>query len=229
MSKSTHSPLVHFVSKLNAVKSLFICIGVAALSFIILLLSGIEVLTRILFTWDVFCLSMLAVIWLTFFHTDCIDIQKEAKEQDESRVTIFIIVLASVLLSLLSIFILINQRNEAMVRKDMHVPVSIVGVVLSWFLLHTIFTLRYAHIFYSNNKNKPAVHAGGLDFPEITEPDYLDFAYFSFIIGMTFQVSDVRVTSRSIRRLVLLHSILSFIFNTSIVALLINIIAGLNK
>lgn len=220
---------MHFVSKLRAVTSLFICLGLAALCYVLVSLWGIEILTRIMFTWDVFSLSMLAVSWLTFFHTECINIRKEAKQQDESKVTIFIIVLASVLLSLLSVFILINQQNEAMIQKDMHVPVSIVGVVLSWFLLHTIFTLRYAHMFYSENKSKPVVDAGGLDFGEMREPDYLDFAYFSFVIGMTFQVSDIRVVSRTIRRLVLLHGILSFIYNTSIIALFINIIAGINR
>ena len=104
--------------------------------------------------------------------------------------------------------------------------ISISGMVLSWVLIHTIFTLRYAHIFYDNNKEKPEIHAGGLEFPEDAKPDYLDFAYFSFVLGMTFQVSDVQVTSKRLRRLALLHGILAFGYNTIMIALTINLIAG---
>ena len=74
-------------------------------------------------------------------------------------------------------------------------------MILSWFLIHTIFTLRYAHIFYGDDDEKPEMHAGGLEFPGDKKPDYLDFAYFSFVLGMTFQVSDVQITSKQLRRI----------------------------
>ena len=89
--------------------------------------------------------------------------------------------------------------------------------------------MRYAHIFYGDHETEPAIHAGGLIFPDEDKPDYFDFAYFSFVLGMTFQVSDIQVTSKRLRKLALLHGILSFGFNTIIVALTINVIAGLTK
>jgi uncharacterized membrane protein len=100
-------------------------------------------------------------------------------------------------------------------------------MVLSWMILHTIFTVRYAHLYYSNHKSEEGRFSGGLDFPSEDEPDFIDFAYFSFTLGMTFQVSDVAISSRKIRRIVLLHSLLSFGFNATIVAMSVNIIAGL--
>ena len=95
--------------------------------------------------------------------------------------------------------------------------------------MHTIFATKYAHIYYGDHETEPDIHAGGLTFPDENKPDYLDFAYFSFVLGMTFQVSDIQVASKRLRKLALLHGILSFGFNTIIVALTINIIAGLTK
>ena len=95
--------------------------------------------------------------------------------------------------------------------------------------MHTIFGFHYAHLYYGDDTNDSTRHAEGLEFPGEKKPDYLDFAYFSFVIGMTFQVSDTAVHSRSIRRLVLLHGLISFGLNTFVVALTINLIAGLLK
>ena len=89
--------------------------------------------------------------------------------------------------------------------------------------------IHYAHLYYSDDTDDPTKHAEGLGFPREKKPDYIDFVYFSFVIGMTFQVSDTAVTSRSIRRLVLLHGLLSFGLNAFVVALTINLIAGLMK
>jgi uncharacterized membrane protein len=91
--------------------------------------------------------------------------------------------------------------------------------------VHTVFALRYAHIYYDCDEHGKA--AGGLNFPDEDSPDYLDFAYFSFVIGMTSQVSDVNISGRSMRRLALLHGLISFGFNLSILGLCINMISGL--
>ncbi len=102
------------------------------------------------------------------------------------------------------------------------------AVIQSWLLIHTVFTLRYAHVFYRSEQEADVEGSGGgLIFPGGHYPDYQDFAYFSFVVGMTCQVSDVNITSRSMRRLALLHGLLSFAFNTVILALSINIISGL--
>ncbi len=92
-------------------------------------------------------------------------------------------------------------------------------------LVHTIFTLRYAHIYYGTDDEQNRV--GGLEFPDEENPDYLDFAYFSFIIGMTSQVSDVSIHSKRLRRLGLLHGLIAFFFNVTIIALSINTVSGL--
>ena len=101
-------------------------------------------------------------------------------------------------------------------------------VIFSWTLVHTVYGLRYAHAFYGDNGEPGGhQHAGGLIFPGDRTPNYFDFAYFSFVIGMTCQVSDVQITSRRMRRIALVHSILSFGFNTMILALLINTVSSL--
>lgn len=97
----------------------------------------------------------------------------------------------------------------------------------SWLLVHTIFASHYARDYYKTGKSLSQWKKDGLDFPSDNEPDYWDFLYFSFVIGMTSQTSDVEVTSREIRRLALLHGVLAFFFNTTIVAMTINIIAGI--
>ena len=100
------------------------------------------------------------------------------------------------------------------------------AVVLGWLLIHTIFLFRYAHLYYGDrDRNKQSDR--GLNFPGGADPNYLDFAYFSFVIGMTFQVSDVQITDRPIRRLALGHAMISFGYNTAILALVVNIVSGL--
>ena len=111
-----------------------------------------------------------------------------------------------------------------------HLLLTLMTVIFSWTLVHTVYGFRYAHAFYGDS-DEPDVHqhAGGLIFPGDRPPDYFDFAYFSFVVGMTCQVSDVQITSRRMRRITLFHSVLSFGFNTIILALLINIaVSGLS-
>ena len=107
--------------------------------------------------------------------------------------------------------------------------VAIIGMILSWSLVHTIFAVRYAHMYYADHETQSGKYAGGLEFPDENKPDFVDFAYFSFVLGMTFQVSDVSITSRKIRRMVLWHSLISFGYNAVIIALTINVIAGLGE
>ncbi len=102
-----------------------------------------------------------------------------------------------------------------------YVILSVLTVLSSWTLLHTLFTLRYAHLYYLPTP------AGGLNFPDTSQPGYADFAYVAFGIGMTSQVADVGPTNQRFRRLILTHSLLSFGFNTLIVALSINVVASL--
>jgi uncharacterized membrane protein len=212
----------------RAVHKLLFSVAVGLILLLILLFTGFEILTGLMIGWDVFCICLIGLSWLTFFMTDSKELFLQAKKQDESRNAIFLIVLASVCISLVGILFVLKNTNESLVQKQLHTTVSMIGVALSWFLLHTTFCLRYAHLYYAQS-SKDDIHKGGLVFPgKETELDYFDFAYFSFVIGMTFQVSDVEVTAKNIRRVVLLHGLISFIFNTIIVALTISIIANLS-
>ena len=109
-----------------------------------------------------------------------------------------------------------------------HLLLSLVAVIASWLLMHTVFGLRYAHIYYGDpdGPGGPRQHAGGLIFPGDRLPDYMDFAYFSFVIGMTAQTSGVQISAPAMRRPVLAHSITSFFFNTVLVAVAVNAAVG---
>ena len=131
-------------------------------------------------------------------------------------------------MSLLAVILVIREHKALQNIGGLHFLVAALTVIESWLLIHTVFTLHYAHIFYRSEQDLEVEGpGGGLIFPGEREPDYLDFAYFSFVIGMTCQVSDVNVTSHSLRLLTLLHGLLSFAFNTAILALSINTISSL--
>ncbi len=177
-------------------------------------------------SWDVFSLWVIITIWIIFFNIPDNKINLLAKREDPSRTVILFIILLSVLISLFGIAILLKGSDKKFINANIHELVSLISVGLSWILLHTIFTIHYAHLYYDDDDQKIGHSTEGIDFPGNQKPDYLDFAYFAFVIGMTFQVSDATISSRKIRHMVLLHSVLSFLFNTIIVALTISIITS---
>ena len=142
---------------------------------------------------------------------------------------IFIFVVIAACAALFAVGFLIRAHKD---RNGGHLAVHLLltlsTVISSWALLQTVYSFRYAHAFYGDS-GEPGVQkdAGGLIFPGDQPPNYFDFAYFSFVVGMTCQVSDVQITSRQMRRITLVHSVLSFGFTTLILALLINTVSGL--
>lgn len=226
--KKSESKLQLF-ERLHSAHKLLICIIIAVIIYFIVNIQHLDELTHVMISWDVFSVCMIFMSWVTFSITNSQQIREQAKVQDSSRVLIFITVLISTFASFLAVLLLIISKKEFKSTETLHLITAIAGMLFSWFLIHTIFTFRYAHIFYGDHEDKPDTHAGGLEFPGDKRPDYLDFAYFSFVLGMTFQVSDVEVTSKRLRRLVMLHGVLSFGFNTIMIALTINVIAGLNS
>ena len=182
-------------------------------------------------TWIGFALSSLAFSWVTILTIHPKDISVVASEQDSSQLAIFLLVIAAAFISLFAIILLLQTIPTGSKHGlSYHIILSAASVACSWLLIHTLFTLRYAHLYYRYKTVEDAAEkkfSGGLVFPKESQPDFLDFAYFAFILGMTFQVSDVQITSRHIRRMALLHGFLSFIYNTVIVALSINIISGI--
>jgi len=185
--------------------------------------------TRFILAWDVGAVCFLVLAFLTIDSGNPQRMRRSAQHQDDSRLTILTIVVAAACASLLAIgFMLKGSKNIPEWILVIHITLAVLTVVTSWLLTHTMFALYYAHLYYRDDKaSNTSQNAEGLDFPGDKEPDYWDFLYFSFVIGMTCQVSDVAVTSRSMRRLALVHGVLTFFFNTVILALSINIIAGL--
>ncbi|MVN21220.1 DUF1345 domain-containing protein [Mucilaginibacter sp. HMF7410] len=178
-------------------------------------------------TWISYAFSILFISWIFILSTHPKDVRKTAKLEDSSLTFIFFFIVSSAFASLFAVVLLLQSiKGKSPEQITAHVMLSIASVAISWWLTHTVFTIRYAHLYYGDRDGIEG-YDGGLDFPKEPEPDYMDFVYFAFVIGMTFQVSDVEISSRKIRRLAWAHGILSFVFNTVIVALSINIISGL--
>ena len=133
------------------------------------------------------------------------------------------------LASLLGVVALLGTlKTDSAAMQARHVLLSVAAVAESWLLVHTVFTLRYAHIYYDRDNRNPGLDTGGLEFPGgDLAPDYLDFAYFAFTIGMAAQTADVTISGKRQRRTALLHAIVAFSFNTAILALSISALGGL--
>lgn len=174
----------------------------------------------LLITWDVFALVYLICCWAVLVFLPLPVLKHNASQEDGSKWMVFVLVILFSIAGLFIIMLLLSKNIDAVPRLPLTLS-AVVGMFFSWLIVHTIFSFHYAHLYYKNNAK-----SGGLAFPGTHEPDYLDFAYFSIVIGCTFQVSDVEITSRQIRHLVLMHGLLAFILNTFVVALSINIMLG---
>jgi uncharacterized membrane protein len=182
--------------------------------------------TRALAGWDIAVTVYLALAVRLMTGCDANHIRRRAAVQDEGRFTILVLVVGSALASLMAILAELSGAN----RQPAQLALAGVTILLSWTFMHTIFALHYAHEYYGEKSVGKALEStakgSGLTFPGDETPDYWDFVYFSFVIGMTSQVSDVAVTSRPLRRLVAAHGVVSFIFNVTLLALMVNIAAG---
>jgi uncharacterized membrane protein len=189
--------------------------GVAAL----LALTDWQRATRLLVGWDVGVALYLALAAHMIWRSDVDRIRRRATLEDEGQLAILVLTGLAALASVAAIFAELgtSARGEGASLRVAH---AVLTILLSWVFIHTIFALHYAHEFYD-------VTAGGLAFPRGGgDPDYWDFVYFSFVIGMTSQVSDVAVTSKEVRRIVTAHGVLSFVFNAALLALTVNLAAG---
>lgn len=217
----------HWFYRIKAIYKLLICLGIAGLGFLFLLPVRMEGASRIMISWDIFSLCMI-VIYAAIFSAVCPkQLRVLASREDESRAVVFSIVIIAIIGSLGGVLLLLKNQEGWLLSKWLETVIYITGVTFSWILLHMLFTGKYAHLYYGNHPSQKGQIAKGLDIPGDEAPDYVDFAYFSFVIGMTFQVSDIEITSKRMRRLVLIHGLISFIFNTVIVALTINVVVNL--
>jgi uncharacterized membrane protein len=189
-------------------------------------LHAVPLSTSSLASYDTFAFVNLALIAITIASTTSRQIRSLARKQDAGRTIIFVVVVVAACAAVFAVAFLIHGGKSASGNRfTLHVLLAVATVVLSWLLMHTVFGLRYAHNFYGDSEERTA--RLGLEFPDESEPDYRDFTYFSFVIGMTCQVSDVAVKSRAMRRLVLIHGVISFAFNTVILALTVNVVSTL--
>ena len=220
-----------YFEKLDAHHRLSISIAIAILVFF-LTFGHMAIPKLFMFIWLAYSVSNLILSWGSILVSHPREILKTASLQDTSRTFIFIFLVIIAMVSLFVVILLLKSTQNLNGQElIIYVLLTFSSVISAWWSLHTVFSFRYAHLYYGSVKNDQTGKEvfGGLQFPNDSKPDYLDFVYFSFIIGMTFQVSDVVITSKRIRRLVWMHSLISFIFNTVILALSINIISSLIK
>jgi uncharacterized membrane protein len=219
-----------FIQNLDAHQRVSTSLAVGILIFVATL--GLHRLPlELILAWNAFAITAILLAWVRIIFADAKCAVLEAKLQDTGRTIIFCLVLFGACASLFAVaFLLGTAKGTAGARLGGHVVLAAITVVLSWFLIHTVFAMHYTHAYYrTEDPDERGRHGAGLSFPgdEDDEPDFLDFAYFAFVIGMTFQVSDVAITSKLIRRLSLVHALLSFLFNTVILALAINLASSL--
>ena len=179
--------------------------------------------TRMLVGWDIGVALYLVLALRLMAVADIAHIRQRARLQDEGQFAILGLTAAAALASLGAIVAFLGMSSAGDNRQPPQLLLGVVTILLSWTFTHIIFALHYAHEFYDQNGGK----GGGLQFPgDLHEPDYWDFVYFSFVIGMTSQVSDVAITCAPIRHTVSAHGIISFVFNVALLALTVNIAAS---
>ena len=196
------------------------------LGLVVMLVVPAAPITRMLIGWDVGALAYLAAAAVVMVRCgSTAQMRRNAAAQDEGAFAILILTTVAALASLGAIFTELAVIARDNPRYGQYAALAITTVALSWAFIHTIFALHYAHEFYRNvSPDRPR---GGLMFPGRNQPDYWDFLYFSFVIGMTFQVSDVQIEDHKMRRTVMLHGLLAFLFNVLVLSLTINIVGGL--
>ena len=215
--------------RIMPVQRFVISLILAVVVFVLMIGTHLDMLVKVMIAWSGFALSYIITSWIVFFAQEPAQIRELSKKEDGSRLYVFSLIVITSFASLVTVLLLMLSQNSKETPQIIFIPVAIGCMLFSWIMVHTIFGFHYAHLYYGDDTKDSTTHAEGLEFPGEKKPDYVDFAYFSFVIGMTFQVSDTAVTSRSIRRLVLLHGLISFGLNTFVVALTINLIAGLLK
>ncbi len=176
-----------------------------------------------LLAWDVFAVVYVAWLWLGSWRLTPEGTAEAAVDENPSRAIADAVLLVAAVASLVAVaFTLADASNAHGVGKVLRVALGIFSVVDSWFLVHTLFSVKYARRYYDGDD-------GGIEFNMTHSPVWSDFAYLSFTIGMTFQVSDTDLQTSALRRVALRHMLISYLFGAVIIAVTINLIAGLSK
>lgn len=171
--------------------------------------------------WDAGAALYIAWVWRSLRRKDAVVTRQLATTEDSSRAAADIVLLSASVANLVGVaFALLEASGKTGSVQAAITAIALLGVALSWVAVNTVFTLRYAHLYYQDVP-------GGITFNDDNPPTYAEFAYLAFTVGMTYQVSDTAVTSRPIRRTVLRHALLSYLFGVVVLAVTINFIAGL--
>lgn len=224
------APLRHILLRIR----LFSSVAIGLLTYLALP-SILENTTRGLIAWNAAIIAYLVLIGFMMVQSTHESMRRRARELDEGRYTVLVLAMIAALSSLAAIvFELFNLKNATGGVVALHVGLSVTTIITSWSFVHAIFTEHYAHAYYFRDdaadddvEAPEKQRRESLHFPGQPRPDYLDFLYFSFTIGVANQTADIEVVSRGMRALVLIHSIISYFFNTIILALTINIAASM--
>jgi uncharacterized membrane protein len=196
----------------------FISVAIGIVAFL-LLPGSLRLVTRMLVGWDACIAVYLLLVYIMMYRCGLAHIKRNAVLQDDGRFLILLVIALGAFASIAAIVFELGASHHSVPQ----LALATVTIALSWAAVHTTFALHYAHDYYRGAK------PGGLQFPsgdQHEHADYWDFVYFSFVIGMTAQVSDVGITDKTIRRTATAHGIVSFVYNTALVALMVNIAAS---
>jgi uncharacterized membrane protein len=196
----------------------FASVAVGTVAFFLLPDSS-RLVSRLLISWDIFAALYLVLAYIMMFRCGLAHIRRNAVLQDDGRFLILTVTALGAFASIAAIVFELGASHHAAPQ----LALATATITLSWAAVHTVFALHYAHEYYRGAK------PGGLQFPsgdQHESADYWDFVYFSFVIGMTAQVSDVGITEKTIRRTATAHGVISFFFNTALLALMVNIAAS---
>jgi len=184
--------------------------------------------TRVVLAWDAAALLFLGSALVSMRETDIDAIRRRAIAHDEGRHLILILALAAATMSVVAIMAeLSGAKGHGLARELARVGLAAGTIAVSWLFVQVVFAIHYAHDFFLAEEADAANHRGGLRFPGDEEPDYWDFLHFAVIVGATAQTADIDIASKSLRRVVTIHSLIAFGFNTAILATMINLAAGL--
>jgi uncharacterized membrane protein len=185
------------------------------------LTSGTSVSAALLIGWDTAAVVFLAWVWSTVTVKDAAATARSAQAEDASRTASELVLIGAGMASLVAVAFTLSEagRSHGGHRQAL-IVLAVASVAIAWASVHTVYALRYARLYYSDP-------IGGIDFNENDPPRYLDFAYVALTVGMTSQVSDTSLTARRLRRAAIHHALLSYVFGTVVVAMTINIVAGL--
>jgi uncharacterized membrane protein len=197
----------------------YFALGCGALAWV--LSSSLPFHARLAVTGDSFYLIYLILVGVVLLRAPVQEFRAWTEQEDEGLFLVMLITVVAIIFSLFSIFTLLNAGHE---RHAIFLLLSLASAPLGWLVLHTVAALHYARMYYGGAEGRDPK---GLCFPGTQEPGVWEFLYYSFVVGMTAQVSDVQVLSTPMRRLTVLHGLISFMFNTVLIALAVNTVVAL--